>query len=81
MARALLAENPVLVLDEPTAHLDHPTAVQLAREVLTGSEDRAVLWITHEHVGLDLVDRVVDLGEGPSPAGSPSRSTGSAAHG
>ncbi len=64
VARSLLAEPPVLVLDEPTAHLDHPTAEALAREVLLGSGERAVLWITHGHVGLDLVDRVVDLGGG-----------------
>ena len=64
VARSLLAETPVLVLDEPTAHLDHPTAEALAREVLLGSGERAVLWITHGHVGLDLVDRVVDLGDG-----------------
>jgi ATP-binding cassette subfamily C protein CydCD len=64
LARSLLAEPAVLVLDEPTAHLDHPTAEALAREVLLGSGERAVLWITHGHVGLDLVDRVVDLGDG-----------------
>ena len=66
VARVLLADAPVLVLDEPTAHLDHPTAVQVAREVLLGTRDRAVLWVTHGHVGLDLVDHVVELGrDGP----------------
>ncbi len=33
----------------------------LATELLTGERSRAVLWITHTDVGLDLVDRVVDL--------------------
>jgi ATP-binding cassette subfamily C protein CydCD len=61
LARSLLAGHPVLVLDEPAAHLDHPTAVALADEVLSGPRDRAVLWITHVHVGLDHVDRVVTL--------------------
>lgn len=62
VARSLLARQPVLVLDEPTAHLDHATAVELAREILTGPRERSIVWITHEHEGLDLVDRVLDLG-------------------
>ena len=61
VARSLLADQPVLVLDEPAAHLDSATAAELAREVLTGDRDRSVLWITHGTAGLDLVDRVVDL--------------------
>ena len=61
IARSLLADQPVLVLDEPTAHLDHATATEVAHEILTGPRARSVLWITHADVGLDLVDRVVDL--------------------
>ena len=61
IARCLLADQPVLVLDEPTAHLDHATASELAEEVLAGARDRSVVWITHGHTGLDQVDRVVDL--------------------
>ncbi|GAB4003710.1 thiol reductant ABC exporter subunit CydD [Nocardioides ultimimeridianus] len=62
IARSLLADHPVLVLDEPTAHLDHATAVELAEELLTGARDRSVIWITHDTAGLDRVDRVVGLG-------------------
>jgi ATP-binding cassette subfamily C protein CydCD len=61
VARSLLADQPVLVLDEPASHLDHATATALAQELLTGERARAVLWITHTDAGLDLVDRVVDL--------------------
>jgi len=75
IARSLLARQPVLVLDEPAAHLDHPTAVQLVTEVLTGPRHQAVLWITHGGVGLDRVDRVVDLGT--ATAGRWSRAGGS----
>ncbi|MCY7395277.1 MAG: thiol reductant ABC exporter subunit CydD [Nocardioides sp.] len=63
IARCLVADQPVLVLDEPTAHLDHATATELAAELLTGARTRSVLWITHDTVGLDLADRVVDLGQ------------------
>ncbi|SDC16400.1 thiol reductant ABC exporter subunit CydD [Nocardioides lianchengensis] len=62
VARSLLAEQPILVLDEPTAHLDHATAVELAHEVLDPRGERAVVWISHDHVGVDLADAVVDLG-------------------
>jgi ATP-binding cassette subfamily C protein CydCD len=61
LARSLLADQPVLVLDEPTAHLDHATAEQLAAEVLGREDGRSVVWITHGSAGLDRVDRVLDL--------------------
>lgn len=68
IARSLLADQPVLVLDEPAAHLDGATAEALAAEVLGGAEGRTVLWITHANAGLDRVDRVLDLGTGRTDA-------------
>jgi ATP-binding cassette subfamily C protein CydCD len=72
IARSLLADQPVLVLDEPAAHLDGATAEALAAEVLGddagGEERRTVLWITHANAGLDRVDRVLDLGAGRTRA-------------
>ena len=59
LARAFLADAPVLVLDEPTAHLDAPTAERLLADVIAASGDRTVLLITHRPEGLDLVDDVV----------------------
>ncbi len=61
LARALLAGAPVLVLDEPTAHLDPATADELMRDVFAASHGRTVLLITHRSEGLELVDRVVTL--------------------
>jgi ATP-binding cassette, subfamily C, bacterial CydC len=62
LARALLADAPVLVLDEPTAHLDPDTARELLRDVFAATRGRTVLLITHRSEGLELVDRVVTLG-------------------
>ena len=61
LARALLTGAPVLILDEPTAHLDAETASHLVRDVFAAAGDRTVLLITHRTEGLDLVDRVVSL--------------------
>jgi thiol reductant ABC exporter CydC subunit len=61
LARALLADAPVLVLDEPTAHLDPRTASELMRDVFAAAGERTVLLITHRGEGLELVDRVVSL--------------------
>ena len=62
LARALLSEAPVLVLDEPTAHLDHEAAKELVGDILSAADGRSVLLITHRPEGLDLVDEVVVLG-------------------
>jgi ATP-binding cassette subfamily C protein CydC len=61
VARALLADAPVLVLDEPTAQLDPDTAEALVTDVLEAADGRSVLLITHRPEGLDLVDEVVSL--------------------
>jgi thiol reductant ABC exporter CydC subunit len=64
LARALLADFPVLVLDEPTANLDPPTAAALTHDLLAATEGRSVLLITHRLGGLDRVDEIVVLHAG-----------------
>ncbi|MFJ8081577.1 thiol reductant ABC exporter subunit CydD [Streptomyces sp. NPDC096205] len=64
LARALLADFPVLVLDEPAEHLDLPTADALTADLLAATEGRTTLLITHRLAGLDDVDEVIVLDRG-----------------
>ncbi|MDO0926904.1 thiol reductant ABC exporter subunit CydD [Streptomyces sp. TG1A-8] len=64
LARALLADFPVLVLDEPAEHLDLPTADALTADLLAATRGRTTLLITHRLAGLDAVDEVVVLDAG-----------------
>jgi ABC-type transport system involved in cytochrome bd biosynthesis fused ATPase/permease subunit len=79
VARALLADRPVLHLDEPTRHLDEPTrhldeptrhldaatADAVLRAVLARAAGRSLLWITHRPTELAVFPEVCRL-----PAGS-----------
>jgi thiol reductant ABC exporter CydC subunit len=64
LARALLADPPLMILDEPTAHLDPGSRRALTTDILTVTEGRATLLITHDLDGLDQVDEIVLLDHG-----------------
>ncbi|WP_329582265.1 thiol reductant ABC exporter subunit CydD [Kitasatospora sp. NBC_01250] len=66
LARALLADFPLLILDEPAEHLDLPTADALTADLLTATSGRATLLITHRLAGLTTadVDEIVVLDAG-----------------
>ena len=63
-ARVLLADFPVMVLDEPGEHLDTATADAIVADVLDAAGDRAVLLITHRLAGLQAADEVIVLDGG-----------------
>ncbi|MER5438342.1 thiol reductant ABC exporter subunit CydD [Streptomyces sp. NPDC002790] len=64
LARALLADFPVLVLDEPAEHLDLETADALTADLLDATRGRTTVLITHRLAGLEAVDEVLVLDGG-----------------
>ena len=64
LARLLLADRRILVLDEPTEHLDPQTADALSDDLLDVTRDRTTILITHRLRGLQQVDRIVVLADG-----------------
>ena len=64
LARALLADPALLILDEPTAHLDPGNRRALTADLLAATAGRATLLITHDLDGLDQVDEIVVLDHG-----------------
>jgi ATP-binding cassette subfamily C protein CydC len=63
LARALLADFPVLVVDEPTANVDAGLGDRLVRDILSATRDagRAVLLISHTPVPAELITRTLTL--------------------
>ncbi len=73
LARALLSGRGVLLLDEPVAHLDHATAVEVMRDIAAtalapepagggdGRPARTVIVVSHRPEGLDGADSVIRL--------------------
>ena len=64
VARALLKNTPLLVLDEPTANLDPATERELLDAVYRSMQDRATLVITHRLVRMEEMDEIVVLDAG-----------------
>ncbi|MFF3207793.1 thiol reductant ABC exporter subunit CydC [Streptomyces sp. NPDC002962] len=64
LARALLADPPVLVLDEPTEGLDPDVAAGVLADILDATRDRTTLLVTHEREGLTGADQVVTIERG-----------------
>ena len=63
LARAHVSGRPIVLLDEPVAHLDHATAVAVLRDVHAGFAGRTVVMVSHRPDGVEEFDRVIELGE------------------
>lgn len=62
LARALVSERGVLLLDEPLAHLDSGTAHRLMADVAAAAGRRTLVVVSHDDLPTGVVDRVVHVG-------------------
>jgi thiol reductant ABC exporter CydC subunit len=61
LARALLSKRPVLLLDEPVAHLDYVTAESVMGDLTRSATGQSIIMVTHRRAGLAGFDHVIDL--------------------
>lgn len=72
LARLLLQDSPIIIIDEPTIGLDPMTEKQLLETVFEVLKGKTVLWITHHLVGTHYANRIIFLEDGQiSMDGSP----------
>ncbi|MHB1876334.1 MAG: amino acid ABC transporter ATP-binding/permease protein [Streptosporangiaceae bacterium] len=64
LARALLANPAVLILDEPTTHLDPANRAEFTDDLFAASGDRSLLLITHDLAQAARADEIIVLEDG-----------------
>jgi len=64
VARAILRDSPILVLDEPLTGLDAATAVQVAGALRAAANGRTTVLIAHDDISLSIADRIVEVRDG-----------------
>jgi ABC-type multidrug transport system fused ATPase/permease subunit len=64
IARAILKDTPILVLDEPTANLDAETELRVLSNLAAWGKGRVIFLITHRLSTIRRADRIVVLEEG-----------------
>lgn len=64
LARILLKDVPIVILDEPTVGLDPLTEQQVIDTFMNELAGKTLIWITHHLQGIDAMDRVIFLENG-----------------
>jgi len=64
IARSLLYDPPVLILDEPTASMDPTSEMRLREKLKVLSQGKTTILITHKGAMLDLVDKLILMDRG-----------------
>ncbi|MFZ2589190.1 amino acid ABC transporter ATP-binding/permease protein, partial [Paucilactobacillus nenjiangensis] len=64
LARILLKDVPIIILDEPTVGLDPITEQGLINTFFNQLEGKTVIWVTHHLQGVDSMDKVIFIEDG-----------------
>ena len=64
LARILLQDAPIVLLDEPTVGLDPITEHDLLQTIFTVLQDKTIIWVTHHLQGINHVDQVIFWNQG-----------------
>jgi len=64
LARILLQNTPVVILDEPNASLDPKTEKELLKTIFASLEGKTIIWITHHLVGVEEMDEILFMDDG-----------------
>ena len=71
IARAVINDPPILLLDEPTSSMDHSSEDDIKRRLTEFARDKTVLLISHRTSLLDLADRIIVMDGGRIMADGP----------
>ena len=71
LARGIVLEPPLLLLDEPTGSMDHSTEAAVTASLRSFLEGRTMLVVTHRNSLLDMVDRIIVIDQGRIVADGP----------
>ena len=74
LARALLLDPPILVLDEPTSNMDNRTEILLRENLSKVIESKTLILISHRASLLEMVDRLIVIDNGTIVADGPKTS-------
>lgn len=64
LARAILRNPEILILDEATSQVDYESEVLIREALLEFSHDKIVIMVTHQKTLLEIADRVLEINEG-----------------
>ncbi|MCR9106149.1 MAG: type I secretion system permease/ATPase [Gammaproteobacteria bacterium] len=71
LARGVINEPPILLMDEPTGSMDHSTENAVKQQLQAFTEGKTWLVVTHRNSLLELVDRIIVVDKGQVVADGP----------